>query len=105
MGLAGFGHDFRALSGENSKVFDTLRGLEAAPKGFMDLISFVAHVGLGISKLPLTDRQKAMQELRTVSGNFAKDLMTKMRHGEKSDHLMIATLSSSFTRSLLSAHS
>lgn len=79
IGIAGFGHDFRALDGQNTPVIDVFDSFSSANTDvFSRVIFFLGPVFPTLQNLP-TRGNRMLRRLRETMGKIADELLEKSR--------------------------
>jgi cytochrome P450 len=92
MGLAGFSHDFGALSSRPSDVSTAFDAIFASPLGLLDGVVFFTQVVFPpITSLP-TKRQRAVNRLHDACGVLAKQIIEKSRTEEKGERSIMGLM-------------
>lgn len=90
IGIAGFGHDFKALEGENAPVVDVFDSFDGANTDYFSrMVFFLGPVFPTLQNLP-TRNNRMLHRLRETMGRIAAELLERSRQVQdgKADTMM-----------------
>jgi len=82
VGIAGFGHDFHALDGEDSAVVEIFESFGSGDTSLLSHFVFLMGPVLPVLQYLPTKQNKTFKRLRATMGGIADDLLARNR-GEK----------------------
>jgi hypothetical protein len=93
IGIAGFGHDFRALEGQPSAVGTAFEGIGNNPIGLVDIVMVaLQNVFVSLGDLP-SAHWKAVKDLYRACSHLARDLLERDPEVEKSSKSIMGLMS------------
>jgi hypothetical protein len=91
--MAGFSHNFQALTGQVPPVLEAFKKIEHSGSGIADVLVSILQPSFSFVGHYPTEHQRAMKQFHAACGDLAKELLEKLKTDDHNERSVVSCLS------------